>query len=158
MAPPTKLTPSLQTKICDVVRAGSAPESAAVFAGICSKTYKRWMERGRRSRSGPYRAFARAIEKAERDCEVALASIVRKGAANGDIRAARFILERRFRERWGKLDKVEVSGEVHHGGGLRICLPPEDPDPTIILAIADNDALPVVGVLGHTRPMKALPQ
>src|SRR4051812_29985515 len=114
MGRPTKLTPELQARICELIRTGGVhPETAAVSAGICEKTYSRWLVRGRQSRSGIYVAFVRAVSKAMRDWEAGLTITVRK-AASKDWRAAAFLLERGAPERWGKRERVDVKADVTH--------------------------------------------
>lgn len=149
MARPSKLTDETIEKICEAIRAGSYPESAAEFAGISVRTFWRWFDRGTKVRSGIYKRFVRAVQKAERDGEVALAAMVRKGAPK-DWRAAAFLLERRYAERWARKEQVNVSGEVTHGGGVKIipakviCLPEEEPDLTRLIAAGEQPkSLPV---------------
>jgi len=138
MARPSKLTNEVVDKMCEAIRAGSFPESAAAFAGISVRTFWRWYERGKKVRCGVYKRFVAAIDKAERDGEVALAAMVRKGAPK-DWRAAAFLLERRYHERWARREELSVHGEVTHGGGVKIVpamtvfLPEEEPDPTRLL-------------------------
>lgn len=109
---PLKLTPLITAKVCEAIRAGVHLDVAARYAGIGEATFHRWMARGRKASSGPLREFADAVDKAERDAEVALVVLWRKEAAK-DWKAARDLLERRFRDRWSRAPmNVHVSGGV----------------------------------------------
>jgi len=127
MPRPSKLTPKLQDKVVAAVRAGSSPEGAAQYAGIDRSTFYRWMERGRRTRTGPYKKFRDAIDKAKADLETMLAAKIIKGINEGQLDLAIPFLERRYPELWGRRDAVKVEGDVRHqagGGPVRIFLPP----------------------------------
>ena len=51
MARPRKLTPQLQTKICNAIEAGNYPETAAVLNGITGTTFYNYMKKGRESKT-----------------------------------------------------------------------------------------------------------
>ncbi len=62
---PLKLTPDLQARLCDAVRAGVRPETAATYCGIGGRTYYRWMQLGRAADAKPvYVEFVEAVELA----------------------------------------------------------------------------------------------
>lgn len=127
MGRPSKLTPKIQEKIVMAIRAGSSPEGAAQYAGIDRSTFYRWMEQGRRARSGPFRKFRDAIEKGKADLETMVAAKVIKGINEGKLDLAIQFLERRYPDLWGRRDAVKVEGDVRHqaaGGPVRIFLPP----------------------------------
>ncbi|MBI2388654.1 MAG: hypothetical protein HYV09_03470 [Deltaproteobacteria bacterium] len=109
------------------IRAGSSPEGAAQYAGIDRSTFYRWMDQGRRARSGPSRKFRDAIEKAKADLETMVAAKVIKGISEGKLDLAIQFLERRYPELWGRRDAVKVDGDARQqagGGPVRIFLPP----------------------------------
>src|SRR5690242_12423762 len=106
-----KLTPELQAKICDAIRAGNYLEAAATHAGIHPGTFFRWMSLGENATSGPYREFHEAIKKAESDSEVVLVAHWRKAATKNWVAAAA-LLERRFRSRWSRSERVQVDATV----------------------------------------------
>ena len=114
---PTKLTPELQARICEAIRAGNYVHIAANFGGIDETTYHRWRARGAREKRGPYRAFHLAMKKAERDAEVALVAIWRKHALKC-WQAAASLLERRYPQRWARHQVVEARVEEE----LRVAL------------------------------------
>jgi hypothetical protein len=98
---PTKLTPEVQKKIVDAIRAGNYMETAAAYAGISKDTFYRWLRRGARARNGIYKNFHDAVEKALAESEVRDVMIIANAAAT-DWKAAAWRLERKFPERWGK--------------------------------------------------------
>jgi transposase len=106
-----KLSPELQAKICDAIRAGNYLEAAATHAGIHPATFHRWVSVGERATSGIYREFYEAVKKAESDSEVVLVAHWRKAASKNWVAAAA-LLERRFRSRWSRSDHVKVEANV----------------------------------------------
>jgi transposase len=109
---PTKLTPELQAKICDAIRAGNYLETAAAFAGINKTTLHRWLRRGANAHQGAYHAFSRAVDKAFADSEARDVALISKAAAEGSWQAAAWRLERRFPERWGRREQHRVEAQV----------------------------------------------
>jgi len=69
MGRPTKLTPDMQEKICQVIRAGNYAEVAAAYAGISHSRFYDWLKRGENGEQ-PYRDFRDSVEKAKADSEV----------------------------------------------------------------------------------------
>jgi len=111
MARPTKLTPELQEKILQAVRAGNYIETAAVYAGINKTTLYDWLKRGARAKSGKFREFSNALEKALAEAEVRDVAIIAK-AAQEQWQAAAWRLERKYPCRWGRRDKLEHTAKV----------------------------------------------
>ena len=107
MGRPTKLTLDVQSRVCEAVRAGNYLDVAAEFGGIGGTTFHRWMARGAKESSGRYRDFRTAVEKAERDAEVALVATWRRQAKD-NWQAAAALLERRYGRRWGRRQTIEA--------------------------------------------------
>lgn len=114
---PTKLTPEVQEKIVQAIRAGAYIETAAAYAGVNKQTLYNWMKRGNQQRSGKYRRFLDAVEKALADAEMRDLLIITK-AAEVDWKAAAWRLERKFPDRWGRKERVQA--DVHHSGDLTV--------------------------------------
>jgi transposase len=110
---PTKLTPELQAKLCDAIRAGNYMETAAAFAGIRKATLQNWLRRGARQTQGIYHAFSEAVEKALADSEARDVALIAKAAADGQWQAAAWRLERKFPDRWGRRDRHQVEAHIH---------------------------------------------
>jgi hypothetical protein len=99
---PTKFTPDLQDRICQLIAAGNTIEVSAQAAGIAERTFHDWMARDR----APFLAFQEAVDKAHAESEAILVSRVAAAARNGSWQASSWLLERRFPERWAKAKRV----------------------------------------------------
>lgn len=125
----TKLTTEVRDRIVQALTAGNYQETAALYAGIDQGTYYRWMERGRierdRINAGEkplkaetiYREFREAVETARAQAEVRNAGIINKAANDGTWQAAAWYLERSHPQRWGRINRTEISGP--EGGPIR---------------------------------------
>ena len=102
MPRPTKLNAKRAQQICDYVAQGHTREVAAQACGIVSTTLYRWMKRGERQPDGPYGEFCRALKRADLKAELACLRQIKEAAQNGDWRAAAWMLERRYPEKWGR--------------------------------------------------------
>lgn len=127
MAPPSRLTPSIEAKILSVLQTGVSIKTAAAHVGLAERTVQRWVARGRDAKTGKYRDFALAVDKAREDAQILCAAVWRQAVQKGDWRAARAFLERRYPDEWGKRETVEVRADVNHTGGI-VILPPEKDD------------------------------
>lgn len=108
---PVKLTPELIQEICRVIRAGNYIETAAAYAGISKSTLYDWLRRGKRAKSGIYRQFSDAVQKALAESEIRDVMIIAK-AAEENWQAAAWRLERKFPERWGRKERVQA--DINH--------------------------------------------
>lgn len=109
---PSKLTDDVREQIARVVRAGGTVELAASVASVSERTLARWMERGQYSgrRDAPYRALRDAVERAHAEHEGILVAQLSRAASKGSWRAAAWLLERRFPERWARTgERPDVS-------------------------------------------------
>ena len=117
MGRPSKLTPDVQERICQAIRAGNYYEAACAYAGIDYSTFRRWIIKGEKAKSGKYHDFCEAIKKAEHEAEVRMVAQWQKHMPENWQAIATF-LERRFPDRWGRrMDvrqdiKQEVQGQV----------------------------------------------
>ncbi len=132
---PTKLTPEAQELIVNAVRAGTYLETAAALAGVCKDTLHEWLKRGANSKSGIHKRFSDSVAQALAESEHDDASVIRKAAAGYDVvkqkvvagpdgtvttvekthefswQAAAWRLERRFPQRWGRRESLELTGD-----------------------------------------------
>jgi len=98
---PTKLNPTIEKRILEALRDGATYRSACAYAGIDYKTFRSWMLKGEGKRSGKFRRFWEAVQKAEHEAEMkCIKAWVSK--IDEDWRAAKEFLERRFPEEWGR--------------------------------------------------------
>jgi transposase len=105
MARPSKLSPEVEQRILNALRAGNYASTAASYAGIHPATYYRWLERGdpsgHRRADLPYRKFAERVQQASAEAEIRDVTRISK-AAETDWRAAGWRLSHRHPERWGR--------------------------------------------------------
>lgn len=99
---PTKRTPELEEVILRAIAAGLRPGVAAEVGGVDRTTFERWRKADA--------DFAQTIESAEATFEMHnLQRITR--ASSRTWKAAAWILERRFPERWGAKLAIGGTGE-----------------------------------------------
>lgn len=135
----TKLTPERSQKIVDAIRAGNYREVAAQWGGIDIATFCRWMIDPRE----PYRAFREAVIAAECEAEVrAVAELQR----TDDPKHREWWLERKFYERWGRKDRLAVTGA--NNGPIQV----QAIDPT---KLSDEDLAQLVALLDRAAPRSA---
>lgn len=132
MGRPTKLTPELQERIVQAVRAGNHFEAAARSAGIAQSTFYRWLERGAEEDDGAYSDFRAALRRAEAESEVHAVAVIRK-AMTDDWRAALALIERRYPERWRRQQTTELAGEAAERFGA------ERRDPLDLSRLTDDE-------------------
>lgn len=111
----TKLTPETQQRICKALRAGTYRKTAAATAGIGEKTFYTWLARGETENAGAYHYFVEAVQLAEAEGEAHLLATIH-AASKLDWRAASWILERKYPDRWGRRDALAMTGTMEHAG------------------------------------------
>lgn len=120
----SKFTAEAATQVLDAIRAGNYMETAAAYAGVHKDTFYEWLKNGRtaQQKTGRLTAletrfaeFAADVEQALAQAEVRDVAIIGK-AAQTQWQAAAWRLERRMPDRYGRRDRVELSGgqEVTH--------------------------------------------
>lgn len=122
MARPTKLTDDVRDRIVSALTAGNYQDTAAAYAGISPATFHAWMARGRAERDSlaegnrpqpretPYREFLEAVESARAQAEIRSVALIQKAAQDGTWQAAAWFLERSHPQRWGRIQRTEISG------------------------------------------------
>lgn len=100
---PTKLTPEMAEKVCGLLARGLPLDSVADRCGIAESTLREW-------RNGEEHEFSAALKAAEAKAEDRWLGVVEEGEQGWQSRA--WLLERRFRDRWGRHEKVEHSGAI----------------------------------------------
>lgn len=107
MGRPTELNPALQRKIVAMIRDGVTPEIASRAAGISASTYYLWRAKARENPDSQYSEFSEAIEKAVAECEARAVHVIAKAFPNS-WQAAMTMMERRFPDRWGRRERIDV--------------------------------------------------
>jgi len=116
---PTKLTPTTQDRIIELVKAGNYAETAAQVAGIDESTFYRWMQQGEGEKARhPYKGFRKAILEAKAESEARMVMVIQKAGFDGSWQAAAWYLERTKQNKYGKQNKVELTGA--EGGSVKL--------------------------------------
>ena len=102
--------PNVRNLLLASLRAGATLKMAALAAGIDRVTLWRWIKRGKKAKSGKYRAFLRELIQASAMGGVRNVTCISRAAAR-DWRAAAWMLERRYPRDYGKREKVELTGK-----------------------------------------------
>ena len=108
MAGPTKLSPTRKKQICTHLAAGNSRRISAEAAGISRRTFQRWMAKGEEQTKGPFRAFRRAVIRAEAEAVTVAVGCIRE-AGKKNWRAAAWWLERRHPKDWGRWEQLRLS-------------------------------------------------
>ncbi len=106
---PTVLTEAVQATILANLRAGNYLATSCRAAGISPRTLETWRQRHREGdpRADRLTDFVRCVKKAISEGETDLLGKVRAGGPGWQ--SAAWILERRWRDRWGRNPNVVVS-------------------------------------------------
>ena len=131
----TKLTRERIERICEQVRKGVPYETAARLAGIDPSTFYRWKRRGEQAKRGLYREFWEALQQADAEAEATLIEETKKEKGG-----PRWILERRWPERWGQRVDVKWSGEPLQRVVFDLSQIPEDDLRRFLQVVLDADS------------------
>lgn len=114
---PSKLTPEVQNRIVQIIKAGGYQESAAAAAGVSKRALLSWLSRGDPDGTDPedqvYRDFRVAVDQAKAEAEARNVVLISTAAAK-DWKAAAWLLERQNPERWAKLNQRPDDAPVIH--------------------------------------------
>lgn len=135
----SKLTPELQEKICESLENGNYIETTCLSVGINQSTFYDWLNRGEQENNSLYTEFSKAVTRSQAKAEEKLLKLVLDSAPK-DWRAAVWILERRFSERWANTQRVNILVEKQLEeitNALQNKLSPEVYE-TVIRAIAEG--------------------
>jgi len=109
---PSKFSIEKQDIICKAIANGSTYAEAAESAGVTYNTFLNWKQRGEKANSGRLFEFFQSLKKAEDQSEAELLSrIVDAGRDPKHWQANAWILERRMPDRWGRKDRMEMTGK-----------------------------------------------
>lgn len=149
-----------QEAVLELVRQGVTHKQAALQAGISESTFYLWRKKGREARSGQYREFVDALEVAEAKAEAGLTLQMRVHATK-DWRAAAFMLERRFPDRWKKREQVDNTHQGVVGGapvGVQLQLADMTPAQLAGLGQCDLDAMDDLSLPTDPDPAQEPPE
>ena len=117
---PTKLTNEVQERICDVLRAGNYQDAACGYVGISENTYYQWLKKGETGQQ-PYADFREAVRRARAEAELRNVTLINRAAQSGQWQAAAWHLERSFPRKWGRMERLEMTGA--EGGPIGVANP-----------------------------------
>jgi transposase len=146
---PTKLTPEIHRAIVTALEAGNYQDDSAAYAGVSTSALYNWLARGRTERERieagekPRKAetvfvdFLDAVESARAKAAVRHVANIAKAANEGVWQASAWYLERSYPQKWGRLNRTEISGP--DGGPIeaRIDLDALDDKLTKLLGLED---------------------
>ncbi len=109
---PTKLTPEIHRLIVGCLMSGAYPSTAALAAGIDESTFYRWLQTGMQVNAEvsfpDHYAFCKAVQTTIAQAEImAVHCMINTAQAGGKWQVWAWLLERRFRPRWGRCNVVE---------------------------------------------------
>ena len=149
MGRPTKLTPDIHRAIVTALEAGNYQDDSAAYAGVSTSALYNWLARGRVERERieagdkPRKAetifvdFLDAVESARAKAAVRHVANIAKAANDGVWQASAWYLERSYPQKWGRLNRTEISGP--DGGPIeaRVDLEALDDKLTALLGLED---------------------
>lgn len=108
---PPKLNEQIIEEVCDYVLQGTSMAKAANLAGISESTFHRWMAAGVKSEPNSlthvlYQRVTEAIELSEHELLQYLRVSLEE---DRNWKVATWLLERRFPEKYGKVNRTEIS-------------------------------------------------
>lgn len=145
-----KLTAKVQDKIVTVIKAGNYCCVAAAYAGVAASTFWSWMQKGEEQPKSVYGKFRAAVLEAESFAEVRANTIIQKAMEDNWVAAMTF-LERKFPDRWGRRQRVEMTGA--NGGPIQT-----EAAPAIDLDKLSTDELMVLEKLSKEHGGAAIPR
>lgn len=121
--PPTGRIPEIDaetsSRIIGVLRQGHYARVAAAAGGVNTDTFHRWLTRGSRAKRRSlqtgtpippadmsYVGFSDGVVEALTGAEILLVDSITRAAGAGDWRAAAWMLERRYRDRWKRPEQM----------------------------------------------------
>lgn len=135
----TILTPELSAKICAYIASGLTKKGAYEAVFISEASFFTWMKKGERDiekggdNNSIYSLFAKSVKEAEAKFKLTHIRNIKTAADKGQWQASAWMLERCYRDEYGKSSvdaKVELTGK---DGG------PVETKSTVQVYIPDNN-------------------
>ncbi len=109
-----KLNDEMIDKIAGIIASGNYVKTACDIVGIAETTYYDWMQKGKAGKK-PYVKLSEAIKKAEAVAEAKRVQTILE-ASEEQWQAAAWYLERRYPDRWGKKERIDME----HAGSVSV--------------------------------------
>ena len=105
---PLKLNDELIEKIAQRIRIGAYIETAVCSCGVSKASFHEWMKKGNEQKTGIYRRFLDAVEKAMYESEMDdVARLAQLGKE--DLATIKWRMERKYTKRWGKREIIKTE-------------------------------------------------
>lgn len=108
-----KLTPELQTKICELIREGNYANVAAGAVGITEKTFYDWLKKGEAAPNSKFGKFCKAVAAAKHEAEADRIKLHKTFECNSE-KAVEWWLQHARPEHWlwtQTQQAVSISGD-----------------------------------------------
>jgi len=106
----TKLTEEKIKHAVQLVEKGHMYKDIYGVLGISKTTWNNWLNKGRHAKSGIYRKFYEEIEKADSRGETYLVDKMME-VGKEEWQMYMTILERKYPDRWGKHERMNIGSE-----------------------------------------------
>ena len=106
--PETVPTKESVDAIVGALKAGGFLETAIAFSGVSKPTFYKWIKRGAKERTGPFRELFDAVKKATATAEMSFLAVINR-AGKTQWQAAAWILERRWPAKFARRSVPEDS-------------------------------------------------
>mgnify|MGYP002626333149 CR=1 FL=1 len=106
----SKLTKTRCEFICANLRKGNYLTTCARACGVSVSTLNNWKKRGRKGEE-PYKTFLEKVDEAEAEGELRSMGIIDDVASTGNWLASAWKLERKYPQRFGKKERMEIGSD-----------------------------------------------
>ncbi len=108
---PYKLIDSdIQERLLQAIRLGAFIEHACYYAGINSSTFRHWRQKANENVE-PYASFWLRVNEAESEAIMRRLARIENAGKDGSWQADAWYLERKYPEKFGRRDRVELTGD-----------------------------------------------
>lgn len=117
MARPIKLTKKLIKEVCTYIENGLSNVDACRMVNINESTFYEYIKRGNdpKEKNCIFSEFNKSIKKALIKFKLYHLQKIRIAGDSGTWQASAWLMERKFKEEFGRFEKVEHSGKIKHG-------------------------------------------
>jgi len=104
------LDDQLTERLLTAIKLGSYIEHACYYAGINSSTFRMWRKKAEQGIE-PYKSFWIEVTKAESEAIIRRLGRIEKAGQEGNWTADAWVLERKYPDKFGRRDKIQLSGD-----------------------------------------------
>ena len=96
--------------LLQAIKLGAFIEHACYYSGINSSTFRSWRSKAEDGVE-PYKSFWSEVTKAEAEGIIRRMARIEKAGLEGNWQADAWVLERKYPEKFGRRDRVQISGD-----------------------------------------------